>query len=65
MKNIAILLLASAFLAACSDGPEDGGDMQVSNYEVPELSDNPPMSGSDIDAITREIEAREGKGGGA
>ena len=35
MKNIAILLLASAFLAACSDGPEDGGDMQVSNYEVP------------------------------
>jgi len=65
MKNIAILLLVSAFLAACSDGPEEGGDMQVSNYEVPELSENPPMSASDIDAITREIEAREGKGGGA
>lgn len=65
MKQIATLLLASALLAACSDGPEAGGDMQVSNYEVPELSDNPPMSGSDIDAITREIKAREGKGGGA
>ncbi len=65
MKKIALLAIPVCLLAACSDNAPGDSEMQVSGYTVPPLSEDPPMSGSDIDAITREIEARNAEEGGA
>lgn len=57
---ICALLLTPA-LAACGSADDDSTS-QVSDYTPPPLTDNPPMSGSDIDAIDREVRGAEGEG---
>lgn len=55
---IAILLVVAAM--ALLGGKEDY-EAQIgtsTEFTPPPLSDNPPMSGSDIDAIAEEIRAR-------
>lgn len=58
MKKLSICLGILALVAGCGDNGQGDGESQVTGYTVPPLDDNPPMGGSDIDAIEQEVRQR-------
>lgn len=58
MKKLTICIGMLALVAGCGDSGEDDSEMQVTGYTVPPLDDDPPLGGSDIDAIDREMRER-------
>ena len=56
---IAFIVAILAFILLAKD--ETPGDSQVTEFTPPPLSENPPMTGSAIDAIDAEMKERRNR----
>lgn len=52
------LLALCPLMAACGSSSDEPGTSQVTEYTAPPLSEDPPMSGADIDAINSEVQGK-------